>query len=78
MRFAGLAVLTLGASAYVVTDQPKSNAVEFRNPVGNTPIPFFHIANRDQKSGTVSANHAISVVARHRESIFLLKVATCR
>ena len=38
MKFAGLVVLALGASAYVVTDAPNDSAIEARNPVRHYTI----------------------------------------
>jgi hypothetical protein len=69
MKFAGITVLALGASAYVVSDAPKGDVVEARNPVGIIllfhPCPF-NEANTNQGSGPVLASYNINVVARHR------------
>jgi len=50
MKFAGIAILALGASAYVVNDAPKGDAVEARTP----------------GSGPALASYNMGVVARHR------------
>lgn len=68
MKFAGILVLALGASAYVVNDAPERNAVEARNPVRDSIriLRLHNVANIKQSSGSVRASHAVNVVARHR------------